>query len=280
MSDDEDGDSQHEEPVLSVTLELIGFPAAANENGGAPGVTIRKIDENFGGIRILVSLPRLVDTGHASLAADLLQAEFEQLNCHFFVEKVKLVGLRFTSGGISGTTSFLGTHTSHVRKLVLNDVICGRITPSDESNFLTLCQLFQYSVLDIVDLSHNAVAPYVWKAFDRQQEIKTLFLHDIEMNDASFQSLKSIFDWGDSMSNFHVSNLTRTGEDAIEAMDDMLRSCNNMRTFTWISDPEVQLEATPATGLAQLARNMFKNNFSCCYKARATFKGLQCFRKE
>lgn len=273
--DDEDSQSNHseeEEVQQPVTLELKGNPsppssAIASENrdensSSSSRISIRRIDDNVHNqIRIVISLPRLVDTTLASHATDSLYEDLSDLDGNFFIEKVKLAGVRFTVGGIAGITNFLSNHASDVKKLVLNDIVLGRIVPADEENFLALCQTFQNAQLDIIDLSHNAIGAYLWQAFERQRQVKTLVLHDVEMDNKSFQSLGSVFSWADSLSNFHVSNLTQTGRDAVEVVNNMLSACNNMRTFAWISD--VQVDDIPAIGLKQLAINMFRNSLSC-----------------
>ncbi|CAB9501482.1 expressed unknown protein [Seminavis robusta] len=285
-----------------LTVELVGThdddddsKKTNSSSGRQVRVSIDKIvrDAETGNTRLVVTLPRLVDTAHAGGAVDLLLDKWN----NYYLQTLVITGVRFTQGGINAIATFLTMQNvlPTIQTLVFHDIIGGRILRQDEDHVYALCKTFQKAPnLEILDLSHNLLGEYVWDALGAQTKLKSICLSDVEMRDSSFQKLQAIvFNCGETLQDVTISNYSRTGIEACEALEHLLSSCRNLRSFSWenkfqpadhhtnnnhnnnsqTSSPSRKPSReglVPVLGLAQLSENMFKNDFGAMHHLELT----------
>jgi len=148
-----------------------------------------------------------------------------------------------------------------VRKIVFRNVISFNDTIDDKNHLAALCRIFVDSSLISIDASDNVIEPFFWEVLGNQKDLRTLILENVTMKDTSFQQLQSIFDSGDTLNVFHISNTVRTGKPACEALNQILGSCHDLRSFCWEIKSEEHHPGCypPVVGLAQLSKNIFKS---------------------
>ena len=255
-----------EEEKTPLTLELAGIARDGDDEGPRQvRVSIEQTQEDeLGNEKFIVSLSPLMDTAHAGCAVDLLldRWDSEQYVLHSLI----LGGLRFTQGGVSALTTFWGMQNvaQTIEQLALHDIIGGQVLREDEDSIFTICKSFQNAPnLESIDLSHNALGTYVWEALGKQTKLKHLCLNNVEMDDSSFQELRNVFACGDTLQSLTIMNRTPTGPAACQALDQILKSCRNLRSFVWEQGNHQQKahENMPLAGLVQLSKNMFKNEY-------------------
>jgi hypothetical protein len=266
-----------------VAVELVGIADDDEpKNEGASKkvrASIDKIirDAETGNTRLVVSLPRLVDTSHAGAAVDLLLEKWD----NYYLETLIVTGVRFTRGGMCSITTFIKMQdvAQTIQTLVLHDILGGALWErEDEDHFYDFCKTLQNAPnLESIDMSHNLIGPYVWDALGKQSKLKSLCLSDVELHDSSFRKLQSIFASGETLQDLTISNFTRTGMDACDALDGILESCRNLRSFSWENKYQSSANNSlhqdgyvPVIGLAQLSKNLFKSDFGSMHHLEIT----------
>jgi Ran GTPase-activating protein (RanGAP) involved in mRNA processing and transport len=235
-----------------LTLELTSARSGSKDEIGS----VRKIELNDGGIRLIVTLPRLIDGEQANLTAALLFEQIDRLPYGSQVERVKLTGLQFTSEGVVGIKGFLSVHAKTIKHVSLKDMMAGEYNHEDAEAFASLAKVFQTSKLETLNLSDNTINASMWKNWSTHTSLRQLILDYVQMDDDSLVELQANFTFADSLEELYVVLTNNLGPRGLNAANGILKSCRKMSSLRWAvkdAPPDAKL---PWFGLAEMAQEL------------------------
>ena len=242
---------------MTTTIELSGQSEATDTKD----ISVKRQENSSGAIRLLVLLPRLVNAEHASLATALLFEQIDQLPPHEAIDKVKLIGLRFTPEGVQPLKEFLSLHAPSVKHVMLKNIVGSDSTMDEEKTFVDLAQAFQQSKLEILNLSDNQIGSNMWKHWSNQTGLRQLLLDHVELDDASIKELASHFTYGESLEDLYVVLTNPSGAIALGDACTILESCTNVVSVRWaFRTPDVESKL-PWFGLRQMVSNQVRGGY-------------------
>jgi Ran GTPase-activating protein (RanGAP) involved in mRNA processing and transport len=234
---------------MATTLELSGRP----EGSDSKGVSAEKQDAEFGGTRIVVSMPRLVNAEEANLAAALLFEQIDQLSSNAKIERVQLTGFRFTHEGVDAIAAFLSLHAPTITSVSLVEMITEGSSIEDEKTLNALAQAFKDSKLLTLDLSGNTIQASMWKNWANQTGLRRLVLDRVEMDDSSIEELASQSSFVETLEELHVVLSKPLGDSSLEGAFTLLENCANLTSLHWANVTHVDSKL-PWFGLHQMIK--------------------------
>jgi hypothetical protein len=254
-----DEDSKHD--TVPLTLELLG---GTIEEGGGP--ECRKITTNAG-LKLQLLLPRCrIDADQATLSADLLLSDMEQISHNVKVDTVLISGVQFTHDGVKSLKMFLAVQAAAVKHLSIHNVVKDPSGQKEEKQALSsLAMAFHDARLETLDLSHNILGAYIWDNFNSQQQLESLILEDVEMDEDSYENLERNLEkkmYTGHLAILRISNKIPVGPKAVEAGNNILYRCTTLRSLRWLNKSKQQMQQHPGTsglpcrGLYDLSEKM------------------------
>jgi Ran GTPase-activating protein (RanGAP) involved in mRNA processing and transport len=229
-------DSVETAAPVSLSLELRGDRSEKDIAESRRTCEVKKVQTDPNLIKLIVSMPRLVNGEQANLTADLLFEEIDRLPVQTVVEGITLHGLRFTSEGVAGLNVFLTIHAVTVRHVVLSDIFCGIYSADSDPNALPLLtKAFESSKLESLNLSNNVIPSSTWENWTQQTALQQLILDFVEIDDASMEALASNFFFGHALRDLHVVLNRPMGLIALDAANHILKSCTRLGSLRWVN---------------------------------------------
>jgi Ran GTPase-activating protein (RanGAP) involved in mRNA processing and transport len=237
--------------TVSLTLELT------SRGGGSDVGTVKKTELSDDGVRITVTLPRLIDGEQANLTAALLLEQMDLLAGGFHVERVKLSGLSFTAEGVAGLQGFLSVHAAHIKSVSIKEMLVDDSGQEDKKAFSLLAKVFRQSKkLEILNLSDNTLEADVWEDWAMHTGLRQLILDYVELDDDSLISLSNNFTFGESLEELYVVLTKNIGLKGLEAANNILEECKKVSSLRWVVKDAPPDALMPWAGLAIMAREM------------------------
>lgn len=240
--------------TVSLALELLG---GTIEDGGMP--ECRQVTTNVG-LKLQLLLPRLVDAQESMLSADLLLSDMESISQNIKVDSVYISGVHFTPEGVGSLMMFLAVQAAAVKHLTIHNVVTDPSGSKDEEQALSsLALAFQESRLESLDLSHNILGAFIWDNFNSQQQLESLVLEDVEMNDESYENLERNLEkkmYTGKLAKLCISNKLPVGAKAVEAGNNIIYRCTTLRSLRWLNKSKLPGNLLPCRGIYDLSEKM------------------------
>lgn len=243
---------QQDVGTSGLTLELTSARSGSKDEIGS----VRRIELNDGGTRLIVTLPRLIDGEQANLTAALLFEQIDRLLYGSQVERVKLIGLQFTSQGVAGIKGFLSAHVETIKHVSLKDMMAGEYNHEDAEAFASLAKVFQSSKLETLNLSDNSINASMWRNWATHTNLRQLILDYVQMDDDSLIELQTYFTFADSLEELYVVLTNNVGPRGLRAANGILKSCRKMSSLRWAVKDAPPDAMMPWCGLAEMAQEM------------------------
>lgn len=238
-----------------LTLELTSPRTGSKDEVGS----VRKIDLNDGGTRLIVTLPRLIDGEQANLTAALLFEQIDRLPYGSQVERVKLIGLQFTSEGVVGIKGFLSMHVETIKHVSLKDMMTGEYNHENAEAFASLARVFQSSKLETLNLSDNTIISSMWINWSSHTNLRQLILDYVQMDDDSLVELQSNFTFAESVEELYVVLTKNVGPRGLGAANAILKSCKKISSLRWAVKDAPTDAMLPWFGLAEMTQEMINS---------------------
>lgn len=240
---------EKERSPIAVALELTS--TGSDEIG-----SVRKIELSDGGIRLIVTLPKVIDGEQANLTAALLFQNLDRLPQQADIERIKINGLRFTEEGVVGVEGFLSLHASNIKHVSLKDMMRSGFAREEATAFASLAKVFRASTkLETLNLSDNTLCSSLWQNVSMHTSLRQLILDFVEMDDACLVEFQNNFCFGETLEELYVVLTNRMGERGLGAANSILGSCKMLSSLRW-AEKEAPPEALmPWQGLADMALN-------------------------
>ena len=241
--------SEEKDRTNFVTLELTS--TGADEIG-----SVRKIEQSDGGIRLIVTLPRLIDGEQANLTAALLFQHLDRLPRDTVIERVKITGLHFSQEGVVGIQGFLGTHVKTIKHVSLKDMMNNGYSSGEAVAFASLAKVFQGAAkLETLNLSDNTICASLWKHLSVHTSLRQLILDFVAMDDDCLVELQNNFGFGETLEELYVVLTNRISEKGLGAANSILRSCKRLSSLRWAERDAPPEALMPWQGLADMSSN-------------------------
>lgn len=244
--------TQQDAACGGITLELTGSRSGLKDEIGS----VRKIELNDGCIRLVVTLPRLIDEEQANLTAALLFEQIDRLPCGAQVERVKITGLQFTSEGVAGIKGFLSVHAETIKHVSLKDMMKGEYNHKEAEAFACLAKVFQTSRLETLNLSDNTISASIWKNVSIHTSLRQLILDYVQIDDESLVELQMNFTFSDSLEELYVVLTNSIGPAGLQAANSILKSCRKMTSLRWAVKDAPPDALLPWFGVFDMANEM------------------------
>jgi hypothetical protein len=294
-----------------LSIELIGRNEPAQQTDGRNSATAanynttiqQETNDNNNNtitstrIRIIVTIPLLVDGPQANVAADVLLTQLDQYP-DAIVDSVAMRQLQFTRDGVDGLKLFLTIHASTIQQVTLADLTTAATTttttiqPVEDSNndstmnsdsqqqqqqendvvaLIAIAESFAESELISLDLSHNHIDASVWKHWSAQcgHTLRRLTLDRVYLDKDSLQELEKHISLQalDEISIVWMHALEASG---VATADRILANCQRLTKVKLAYKHQVGKAKLMWTGLQTLVRQ------GGCQLATLALEGARC----